>query len=136
MNTIFEQSFDFVWGMVEREMQKAGWTKNFLLDGFPRSQENNEQWQQKVSSKFNFGCLIHFDSDEETVKERIMKRGETSGRIDDNMESLMKRLQAFNDDQVPIIESYAAEGKVKTINADQEEDKVYTDLTKELAWFL
>ena len=99
--------FDFFWGMVDREMKKAGWTRKFLLDGFPRSAENNQQWQENESQKYNFACLLHFDVDEETVTTRIMERAKSSGRIDDNLDSLKKRLNAFNEIQIPIIKGYA-----------------------------
>ena len=98
--------FEFFWGFVERDIRKAGWSRNVFLDGFPRSEQNNEEWWSTQSRKFNFGGLIHFDADEETVTERILKRAETSGRIDDNVEALQKRLKKFSDEQVPMIKRY------------------------------
>jgi hypothetical protein len=41
-------------------------------------------------------CL-YFKANEATFIKRCMKRAETSGRVDDNMESLIKRLKTFNE---------------------------------------
>ena len=39
--------------------------------------------------------VLFYEVNEETLTQRILKRGETSGRIDDNMESLKKRFTTF-----------------------------------------
>ena len=48
---------------------------------------------------------------------RILKRAETSGCNDDNIETLKKRFAQFKNEQMPIIERFAAQGKVVKLNA-------------------
>ena len=48
---------------------------------------------------------------------RLLKRGETSGRVDDNEESIRKRFQTFRDTSYPVIEYYATKGKVRKASA-------------------
>ena len=48
--------------------------------------------------------------------QRLLKRGETSGRIDDNIESIKKRFKTFLDTSYPVVEHYMKLGKVKTVH--------------------
>ena len=44
-----------------------------------------------------------------------MKRGETSGRVDDNAETIKKRLKTFVEKTMPVLESYGERNKVKRV---------------------
>jgi len=45
---------------------------------------------------------------DETMTKRLLKRAETSGRADDNMETIKKRLNTFHQHSEPVIDAYAA----------------------------
>jgi UMP-CMP kinase len=62
-------------------------------------------------------AVLWFDANEDEMTARILKRAETSGRNDDNIETLKKRFAQFNNEQLPIIERFAAQGKVIKLNA-------------------
>jgi len=49
---------------------------------------------------------------DETMKARLLKRAETSGRVDDNEETIKKRLKTFHDLTQPVIDHYAKQSKV------------------------
>ena len=59
-----------------------------------------------------------------------MKRAETSGRSDDNAETIKKRVQNYFDQTYPVIEYYKKFGKVRTIDATGGSSEVYAQ-TKE-----
>lgn len=80
--------------------------------------------------------VLHFDVNEEEMTNRIMERGKTSGRIDDNLESLRKRFNNFKNEQMPIIDMYDKMGKTKKINGFQEIDKVFEDVQIALAEYI
>ena len=46
---------------------------------------------------------------------RVLKRGKTSERVDDNEESMQKRLKNFHQDIIPILEHYQSMGKVRKV---------------------
>ncbi|KAH9360514.1 hypothetical protein HPB48_022762 [Haemaphysalis longicornis] len=50
--------------------------------------------------------LVYFEVKDETMKSRLMKRGETSGRVDDNEETIAKRIKTFHDESEPVLEKY------------------------------
>ena len=56
------------------------------------------------------GCL-YLDCSEETMKNRIMKRGETSGRSDDNEEVFKNRIKVYTTETVPILEYFEKKNK-------------------------
>ena len=69
--------------------------------------------------------MLWFDADEATMTDRILKRAATSGRNDDNIETLKKRFANFRDEQMPIINKFVDQGKCIKINALQDVDVVF-----------
>jgi len=70
------------------------------LDGFPRNLENYQDFDA-VCGKPEFA--IYVDVSDEEMLRRIMKRAETSGRVDDNIDTAKKRLQTFHDQTKPTL---------------------------------
>lgn len=85
--------------------------------------------QAVCPSKFT----LFFDCSEDVLRERLLNRGKTSGRSDDNAESIMKRFRTFVETSMPVVEHYKKEGKVVEINATPSPDEVYAEVKKKLA---
>ena len=49
------------------------------------------------------------------MNQRLLARGETSGRVDDNEETIGKRLETFENQTKPVIEYYETQSKVKKV---------------------
>ena len=56
-----------------------------------------------------------FECSEEIMIERLLKRGQTSGRVDDNEESIRKRLATFNESTLPVVDHYESLNKVAKV---------------------
>lgn len=94
----------------------------FLIDGFPRKMDQALIFEDDVCiSRFT----LYFECPEQVMLKRLLKRGETSGRTDDNVESIKKRFQTFIDTSMPVIEYFDKSGKVFKISCDQPVDTVY-----------
>ena len=76
-------------------MEKAGFDKKFLIDGFPRSKDNVEGWNEVMGDKVELGAVLYFTAAEQVMTDRILARSATSGRNDDNVETLRKRFALF-----------------------------------------
>lgn len=74
--------------------------------------------------------VLYLESKDETMVERLLKRAETSGRSDDNMETIQKRLKTFHDNNDPIIEAYKS--KLVIISAEQSAEAVFSEAEKHL----
>ncbi|KAI8598482.1 uridylate kinase [Dissophora ornata] len=107
--------------LLENAMLASGQTR-FLIDGFPRKMDQALKFEEAVvPSKFT----LYFECPEEVMLKRLMKRGETSGRSDDNIESIKKRFRTFTDTSYPVIEYYNKSDKVHTVSCVDSPDAVY-----------
>merc|ERR1711972_358841 len=80
-------------GMIKEAMiAKADVSKGYLIDGYPREVVQGEEFEKKIGKPC---LLLYIDAKAETMVKRLMKRGETSGRADDNEETIKKRLDLY-----------------------------------------
>ncbi|GBG34782.1 Adenylate kinase [Hondaea fermentalgiana] len=97
---------------------------NFLIDGFPRNKNNLDGWASTVKDQADvLGCL-YFDCPEEVMERRLLERGKTSGRSDDNLESIKKRFRTYQEETMPIIQHFQGQNKCFKINADRSKDVI------------
>jgi UMP-CMP kinase len=68
---------------------------------------------------------LFFDCPEDVMQERLLNRGKTSGRADDNEESIKKRFKTFVETSMPVVEYFEREGKVVKIPATSGPEEVY-----------
>ena len=59
--------------------------------------------------------MIFYDVSDETMTARLLKRAETSGRVDDNEETIKKRLETFNTLTKPVVDYYTEKNKLKKV---------------------
>nr|KAG5705890.1 hypothetical protein BaRGS_030780 [Batillaria attramentaria] len=98
--------------------------QNFLIDGFPRNKDNLDGWNHVMNSVARVQRVIFFNCPEDVCVNRCLDRGKTSGRTDDNLESLKKRIQTYYESTMPIIEHYRKQNLVAEINANQTLDEL------------
>lgn len=103
-------------------MSNKGW---FLIDGFPRAMDQAEMFEKVIVEST---ATLYFECPEATMLERLLKRGETSGRADDNIDSIRKRFTTFTDTSFPVIQHYQDEGKVIKVSCEDAPDQVYSDV--------
>ena len=77
-----------------------------MIDGFPRNKDNDANWREIFGDKINFMFIFFIECSVETMKNRISERGKTSGRLDDNLESMKKRLSLYDTETILFINSY------------------------------
>lgn len=106
--------------------------EKYLLDGFPRSEENDQVWNKIIGKDADTPFLLYFHCSNATMKERILGRAKTSGRSDDNEEAIVKRLGVFESQTVPIVEKYKKSNKVVQIDCEKAPDVVFKEVQKVL----
>uniref|UniRef100_A0A9J7YH69 UMP-CMP kinase n=1 Tax=Cyprinus carpio carpio TaxID=630221 RepID=A0A9J7YH69_CYPCA len=106
----------------------------FLIDGFPRNQDNLQGWNTVMDGKADVKFVLFFDCGNEVCIDRCLERGKSSGRTDDNRESLEKRIQTYLQSTRPIIEQYEKQGKVRTIDASRSVDEAFQNI-EEICFF-
>ena len=124
-------SSDLLVQLLNKAMKDRGWEKKkFLIDGFPRNQENIDEWNKQIGEKANLKFVLMMDVSEEVMKERLLKRGKDSGRADDNEATIIKRFDTFKNESMPVIKVYEKQGKVKKINSGNPVETVFEDVKK------
>jgi len=115
--------------LLRADLEKRKEAKGFLIDGFPRQIDQAVAFESALRSP---DLILFFECPENILEGRLLKRGETSGRLDDNAESIRKRFQVFAEVSSKCIEHYEKEGKVKLLKVDAsgEESAVWEAVQK------
>eukprot|EP00933_Yihiella_yeosuensis_P064635 TRINITY_DN68080_c0_g1_i1.p1 TRINITY_DN68080_c0_g1~~TRINITY_DN68080_c0_g1_i1.p1 ORF type:complete len:345 (-),score=84.44 TRINITY_DN68080_c0_g1_i1:128-1093(-) len=111
-------------------MEAAEGKTKFLIDGFPRNLDNVTGWRENVGSKARVAGVLFFEASEEEMEKRLLKRGETSGRSDDNADAIKKRFKTYMDETAPIVDSYRKKKLVYSVNGMREVEEVWADVKK------
>ncbi|XWS60076.1 hypothetical protein CRYUN_Cryun07bG0003100 [Craigia yunnanensis] len=106
--------------LIQKEME-SGDNHKFLIDGFPRTEENRIAFERIIGVEPN--VVLFFDCPEEEMVKRVLNRNQ--GRVDDNLETIRKRLKIFEALNLPVINYYSQRGKLYTVNAVGTVDKIF-----------
>ncbi|KAF4309410.1 bifunctional uridylate/adenylate kinase [Botryosphaeria dothidea] len=111
--------------LLENAMKAAIATENkkkFLIDGFPRKLDQAHAFENSVCpAQFT----LFFDCPESVMEERLLNRGKTSGRSDDNIDSIRKRFKTFVETSMPVVDEFESQGRVVKVDATQAPAEVY-----------
>ncbi|EHA54766.1 hypothetical protein MCOR07_005167 [Pyricularia oryzae] len=101
----------------------------FLIDGFPRKMDQALKFEETVCpAKF----VLFYDCPEAEMERRLLERGKTSGRADDNAESIRKRFRTFIETSMPVVDHYEKENRVVKIDATPSPDQVSKETQKRI----
>lgn len=118
--------------LLENAMREAMTTQGkskFLIDGFPRQMDQAVKFEEDVCES---SFTLFFDCTEEEMLKRLLNRGKTSGRADDNIESIKKRFRTFKETSYPVVEYYRKLDKVIDVKALDTPENVYAQVKKAL----
>ncbi|SDH35455.1 adenylate kinase [Myroides phaeus] len=113
---------------VANNMDKAG----FLFDGFPRTIKQAEALEELLQEKnIKFVATIGIDADDEVLVSRILERGKTSGRSDDQDENKIRnRYIEYNEKTAPLIKYYEEKSKYTAVDGIGAIEEVTERLSK------
>ncbi len=100
-----------------------------IFDGFPRTIPQAQALKDMLAERqHKVAAMIELDVPEEELMKRLIKRGQESGRSDDNEETIKKRLTVYHNQTSPLIEWYEKEGIHHHINGLGELDRIFGDI--------
>jgi len=125
---------EVVIGMIDSCVEKHHDAKGFLFDGFPRTIAQAEALDNLLAlKKTAISRVIALDVIEEELINRLVKRGETSGRSDDtNEEVIRKRFLVYKNETEPVAEYYKQQGKMETIQGVGTIDEIFEVLSNSI----
>ncbi|WP_461631659.1 adenylate kinase [Labilibaculum euxinus] len=117
--------------IIEKTITENPDSNGFLFDGFPRTYIQAyilEGLMIKLNTALN--CLISLEVDEEVSVSRLLNRGKTSGRADDNEVVIRNRLKEYNDKTLPVLQFYKDKGVYFGLKGDQSIEEVNLSIQK------
>uniref|UniRef100_A0A0K0FTY1 adenylate kinase n=1 Tax=Strongyloides venezuelensis TaxID=75913 RepID=A0A0K0FTY1_STRVS len=101
-------------------------SKGFLIDGYPREVIQGSTFESEIQEA---KTVIYFEVSEASLVKRLLGRALTSGRADDNEETIKKRIETFNKSTAPVVEYYEKKGKLHKINAEGSVDEIFSKVS-------
>ena len=100
-----------------------------IFDGFPRTIAQAEALKAMLAERGHaVAAMIELDVPEAELMKRLIKRGQESGRSDDNEETIKKRLDVYHNQTSPLIDWYEKEGIHNHIDGLGELDRIFKDI--------
>jgi adenylate kinase len=122
---------EVVIGMIENKLKSNTDARGFIFDGFPRTVKQAEaldtllsDYQEKIS------VMIALQVPDEELLARLLERGKSSGRPDDQNEGLIaKRIEEYNSKTAPVAEFYRGQNKYYGINGVGAIDEIFGEIS-------
>lgn len=108
-------------------------TKGLIFDGFPRTENQAVELEKLMEKRGDRTALlvdIHVPEDE--IVARLLERGKTSGRADDNLETIQKRLVVYHRQTEPIAAHYKSLDKYAAVEGHGTIPEVFERICNEL----
>lgn len=93
-------------------------TRGVIFDGFPRTLAQAQELERLMERRPDDETVVLIDINvpEDELIRRLIERGKTSGRADDNLETIKKRLDVYHDLTRPVDAFYDSLGKYARLN--------------------
>ena len=104
-----------------------------IFDGFPRTIEQadalNEMLERRGAA---VDAVVGLEVEDKELIERLLKRGQESGRSDDNIDTINERLKVYNNQIAPLREYYIRQGKYHGVKGSGSIDDIFNDIRQRL----
>ncbi len=108
--------------------------EDVILDGFPRTVVQAATLDDELSKiGVSLDRVIFFRVDVEELVERLEKRREIEGRVDDEPEAIRRRMDVYNRETAPVVDYYRDNDRVTEIDALGTIEGVRERLTEAIA---
>jgi adenylate kinase len=107
---------EVVIGMISGKIDEMPEARGFVFDGFPRTRAQADALDKLLEFKnTRIDLVLALDIPEPELVKRLLSRGETSGRSDDNEEIIAKRIKEYYAKTQPVAHYYNSQGKLEHI---------------------
>lgn len=124
--------------MLEETVTQNSNVEGFIFDGFPRTTGQAEALDAFLTNKsMSITATIALEANDKILIERLINRGKTSGRVDDQDENKIRnRFEEYNNKTAPLKSFYSTQGKFYSVNGIGSVEEITQRLTKLIDGFL
>lgn len=124
---------ELVIDILDSLISKHSDAKGFIFDGFPRTLAQGEALSKMLAKHGeDIDGVLSLEVEEEELIDRLLKRGQISGRKDDNRETIESRLKVYHTQTEPLKEFYRARGTLKNIEGIGSIDEIFSSIESEI----
>ncbi|TAJ14024.1 adenylate kinase [Marinilabiliaceae bacterium JC017] len=117
---------DIIIGMLDNKLEQLGQVPGVIFDGFPRTVDQAAALKEMLNSRQTaVSVMLNLEVEKEELVARLLNRGKTSGRSDDNLETIEKRIGVYNEKTFPVIDFYQTDGTYAAINGLGTVDEIF-----------
>jgi adenylate kinase len=128
---------EVVIGMISSKIDDQAEARGFIFDGFPRTKAQAEALDKLLEFKnTEIHLVLALEVPEKELVTRLVGRGATSGRSDDNEAVIAQRIKEYYAKTEPVAGHYNAQGKLERIKGDGTIDGIFSTLSKEIEKYL
>lgn len=107
--------------------------KGVIFDGFPRTIPQAKALKKMLADrKSKVHAVVGLEVGDKELVDRLIKRGEQSGRSDDNMETITRRLEVYHNQTSPLRDYYMSEGKYHAIPGSGSIDEIFSTIKESI----
>lgn len=104
-----------------------------IFDGFPRTIPQAVALNEMLAKRgAQVNAVVGLEVADDELIDRLIKRGVESGRSDDNLETIQKRLAVYHSQTQPLRDFYVNEGKYLAIKGSGSIDDIFADIKKSI----
>jgi adenylate kinase len=121
-------------GMIASAVDSNPGVGGFLFDGFPRTVAQSEALDHLLKEKgTSIGVVLALEVSEEELVKRLLKRGLTSGRSDDNSEEVVRaRIVEYHKKTSVVAGYYRQFNKVVDVKGEGTVEEIFSLLCSEI----
>jgi adenylate kinase len=125
---------EVVIGMISSALENNPGVQGFLFDGFPRTEAQSEALDKLLKLKqTEIGVVLALEVSEEQLVQRLLNRGLTSGRSDDNNEAVIRaRIIEYHKKTSAVADYYRKFNKVINVPGEGSVDEIFENLCAEI----
>ena len=125
---------EVVIGMISTCVDNNPKVEGFLFDGFPRTEAQSEALDKLLKLKqTEIGVVLALQVSEEELVKRLLNRGMTSGRTDDNNEEVIRaRIVEYHKKTSAVADYYSKFDKVVSVPGEGSVDEIFNSLCEEI----
>ncbi len=111
--------------IVEDRLQQEDASRGFLLDGYPRTTAQVRALDEMLAeSGQEVDKVLELVVDDEVVVDRLLKRAQVEGRVDDTEEVIRERMALYHRETQPLSSAYDQRGLLVRVDGVGEVDEV------------